>query len=277
MAKLSRVEKHRKEADYTTEDIGREISSDELRKFQDRLNKINSDNFEAPKETPSRAADYDPIHARRVEEPERKEEKPEEDFDDSVPDDSDFDLHFTDALKSEDDNELTNDYLSRYINEVKQYNIDQGNAASGNTQLNILKGLDASQQKKAPETPYPSNRKKETPAFERKNRAARTTKVQDMASDNNDNYEANTRSTHMNTDEFTRQLEMERTTNQKLLDQTTQMQARMDDVGENLNDVSNKMRHTNQILNIVLIVVIVALVIVFGILIYWIVLAGGSR
>lgn len=308
MAKLSRVEKHRKEADYTTEDIGREISSDELRKFQDRLNKINSDNFEAPKETPSRAADYDPIHARRVEEPERKEEKPEEDFDDSVPDDSDFDLHFTDALKPEDDNELTNDYLSRYINEVKQYNIDQGNAASGNTQLNILKGLDASQQQKAPETPYPSNRKKETPAFERKNRAARTTevpfinsrvtpsshrpaepvqddmsvddiasKVQDMASDNNDNYEANTRSTHMNTDEFTRQLEMERTTNQKLLDQTTQMQARMDDVGENLNDVSNKMRHTNQILNIVLIVVIVALVIVFGILIYWIVLAGGAR
>lgn len=309
MAKLSRVEKHKNQKNYTSDDdLGTNINNDELRAFQSRLNKIDSDNFAAPDENTGRASDYDPIHVRRVEEPAKEEQTEEED--DSIPDDSDFDLHFNEAIRPQDDNEMTNDYLSRYINEVKQYNIDQGNASSGNTSYNILKGLEQ-KNRKTPDKPYPDERssRTKTETSTQKQRQARTTevpfinsrvtpashrssdssesmsvddiasRVQSMADEEDEGYQqpAAEQTGHMNTDEFTRQLEMERTTNQKLLDQTTQMQARMDDVGENLNDVTNKMRHTNRILNIVLVVVIAALVIVFAILIYWIVLAGGTQ
>jgi hypothetical protein len=309
MAKLSRVEKHKNQKDYLNDDLGTNINNDELRQFQSRLNKIDANNFEAPDENTSKASDYDPLHARHTESIPVEEPKEEEEEDDSIPDDSDFNLHFNEAVNPQDDNELTNDYLSRYINEVKQYNIDQGNAASGDTQYNILRNLNQGREE-TPSTPYPSRRTHEEPeSTPARKKQARTTevpfinssvtpssrrsaesedemsvddiasRVQHMADDGSaaDQEPKKERTSHINTDEFTRQLEIERTTNQRLLDQTTQMQARMDDVGENLNDVSNKMRHTNQILNIVLVVVIVALLIVFGILIYWIVMAGGTQ
>jgi hypothetical protein len=53
------------------------------------------------------------------------------------------------------------------------------------------------------------------------------------------------------------------------------MRAQLDDYEDNLNEVSDKMRHTNKILNIVLVVLIIALAVILGIVIYWIVLARG--
>lgn len=67
----------------------------------------------------------------------------------------------------------------------------------------------------------------------------------------------------------------ERTARQQLLNETTQMRAQLDDYEDNLNEVSNRMQHTNKILNIVLIVLIIALAVILGIVIYWIVLAKG--
>ena len=69
--------------------------------------------------------------------------------------------------------------------------------------------------------------------------------------------------------------EAERTARQQLLNETTQMRAQLDDYEDNLNEVSDKMRHTNKILNIVLVVLILALAVILGIVIYWIVLARG--
>lgn len=310
MAKLSRVEKHKNQTDDVIEDVGQDIESDELLKFQDRLNQIDSDNFAAPKRRTGRAADYDPIHGRRAEALEETGEPKQED-DESIPDDDEFNMTFNNIAVNPEEEAPKNDYLNRYLNEVKQYNIDQGNAVSDNTSVNILKNITPKKTKEeAPATPYPSRRRHAgntssrarsstaevpfinanvTPSSYR--HADRETtedlsadkiasRVQNMASEPDDDFAEETETKRRpsgNTDEFTKQLEMERTTNQQLLDQTTQMQARMDDVGENLNDVTNRMRHTNQILNIVLVVVIVALVIVLGILIYWIVLSGGTK
>lgn len=67
----------------------------------------------------------------------------------------------------------------------------------------------------------------------------------------------------------------ERTARQQLLNETTQMRAQLDDYEDNLNEVSDRMQHTNKILNIVLIVLIIALAVILGIVIYWIVLAKG--
>ncbi|MCH3961174.1 MAG: hypothetical protein LKF53_02295 [Solobacterium sp.] len=86
--------------------------------------------------------------------------------------------------------------------------------------------------------------------------------VQDAAPTGNDAYDRN--------------FDAERTARQQLLNETTQMRAQLDDYEDNLNEVSDKMRHTNQILNIVLVVLIIALAVILGIVIYWIVLSRGA-
>lgn len=78
-----------------------------------------------------------------------------------------------------------------------------------------------------------------------------------------------------NTESYQKDLEAERTARQQLLNETTQMRAQLDDYEDNLNEVSDKMRHTNKILNIVLVILIIALAVILGIVIYWIVLSKG--
>jgi len=64
-------------------------------------------------------------------------------------------------------------------------------------------------------------------------------------------------------------------TNQRILNETTQMRAQLDDYEDDLNDVNDRMKHTNQILNIVLIILIVALSLVLAVVIYWVLLSKG--
>lgn len=73
-------------------------------------------------------------------------------------------------------------------------------------------------------------------------------------------------------DYFDRHSEAERDTRQQLLNETTQMRAQLDDYEDNLNEVSDKIRHTDRILNIILIVLIIALGIALAFVVYWIVL-----
>jgi hypothetical protein len=74
------------------------------------------------------------------------------------------------------------------------------------------------------------------------------------------------------TDTFNRMIEQDRKERQQLLNATTQIRAQIDGYEDDLNEVSDKMRHTNQILNLVLIVLIVALLIILAIVIYWIII-----
>jgi flagellar biosynthesis/type III secretory pathway M-ring protein FliF/YscJ len=53
------------------------------------------------------------------------------------------------------------------------------------------------------------------------------------------------------------------------------MRAQLDDYQDNLSEVSDKMRHTNQVLNIVLIVLIIALIVILAVVVYWVVLSKG--
>ena len=53
------------------------------------------------------------------------------------------------------------------------------------------------------------------------------------------------------------------------------MRAQLDSYEDNLNEVSDKMRHTNQILNIVLVVLIIALALILMFVIYFIMTTKG--
>ncbi len=300
MAKLSRTEKYREFRESLQNDVGQELDTRDLNHFQDRLNQIDPNNFEAPKSTNS-ANLHDPIHARRVEvtqEPVNNEPEPI-DNGDTI----DMSLHFDHSDPfAEQEPSFSNDYLDRYINEVKQYNIDQGNAVSENTQVNILNRMKLNNDT-APSSPYPDDRRSvgttEVP-FINSNVTPNNTRrdyshpqgqpaqrtVNDISREvqslvDTDGYdtipevpeEPATTTIHtssMSTSEFNKHLEMERTTRQQLLNETTQMRAQLDDYEDNLSDFSDKMRHTNQVLNIVLIILIIALVIILGMVIYWI-------
>lgn len=292
MARLTRTEKYKDLRESLAHDVGQEIESKELDRFQSRLNRLDAANFEAPKQSTSRAEDHDPIHARRSSYGNgRQEQENTQNLDFSLGQDRYQDLYQTDSF--------SNDYLDRYINEVKQYNIEQGNAVSENTSVNILNRLRQDQDSGKPSRPYRDEtsrssgyRRSETTEVpfagsaqpSRMSAKDIASEVQNLADDTEIPLESAEqqdtqmpKKSRMDTDEFSRHLEMERTTRQQLLNETTQMRAKLDDYEDNLSEVSDKMRHTNQILNIVLIVLIAALVIVLAVVIYWIVLSNGGR
>ncbi len=67
----------------------------------------------------------------------------------------------------------------------------------------------------------------------------------------------------------------ERNARQQLLNETSQMRAQLDDYEDNLSEVNDKMKRTNQTLNIILIVLIVALGAVLAVVLYWIISLKG--
>ena len=212
--------------------------------------------------------------------------------------------------ENENSSGFDNDFLDQYIREVKQYNIDQGNAVSENTQVNVLKNI----REKMPETPAPSKpyppkpkdndtadipfmnsrRRKYEDAFENTEKIPVTTSYKEEPSQNltkedimaevQNLVNGSRRQGYLSDDEPApaapaapaydkSSYEDDRTTRQQLLNETTQMRAQLDDYEDNLNEVNDKMRQTNRILNIVLIVLIIALIVILGIVIYWIVIS----
>ncbi len=314
MAKYSRTQKYEELRSRLQSDAETSVSTRDLSSYEKRLNRIDSSNFHAPEEPASPAADHDPIHARRRQEPvSQPAQKPAE-----TPSEPSFlnnNENYTHAFN--------NEYLNEYIREAKQYNVDQGNAYSQNTDLNILKSLNVNRNA-APSKPYPSEpaqqpfdaltpskfrdasepmkkqetsdipfQKKEDSDFEdylsddanpplsdtrtmtREDIAA---EVQNLIRNAQKNQPAAAPSTFRNDDRYenTRDhLEADRTARQQLLNETTQMRAQLDDYEDNLTEVSDKMKHTNRVLNIVLIVLIVALVVVLGVVIYWVLMSRG--
>ena len=152
MAKISRTEKYKDLRDSLAHDVGQEIESRELYHFQKRLNQLDSTNFEAPRVTP--AADHDPIHARRTHLSRSQNVENTENLNFNLDNDNQYqDLYQTESFH--------NDYLDRYINEVKKYNIEQGNAVSEYTSVNVLDGLrkDNKEKTSRPVRPYPEERR----------------------------------------------------------------------------------------------------------------------
>ena len=90
--------------------------------------------------------------------------------------------------------------------------------------------------------------------------------------------EAQTSQTTNNDDAFAmfpRKTENYESTNQRLLNETTQMRVQLDNYEANLTDVNEKMQYTNHVLNIVVVVLILLLVILLLLAVYGIVMNSG--
>lgn len=311
MAKYSRTEKYKDLRDSLQNDVGSsDLDTDDLVSFQNRLNRIDPQNFEAPRNI-GLARNNEANHVHRVEpvveEDNSKFEKTAE-----------MDFSFTNtSYQNESSNGLDaepNDYLDRYINEVKQYNISRGNATSEDTQVNILNRIHPS----STHTPFPEERRTpkyedtvELPTYKNEDTASQLfgddeddeiaynipRNISEQVKSLVDEVEANSKPVEkdvelppmakstkveeapapvLDTSEFDKHFEMEKTARQQLLNETSQMRAQLDDYEDDLSEVNSKMNRTNKILNIVLIVLIVALVIVLGIIIYMLFFAGGN-
>ncbi len=158
MAKYSRVSKYEDLRNRLQNDTDTKIESKDLSRFEKKLNEINSNNFEAPQNTYEDEG-YDPIHARRKqyldnsndivtprtsEEPKAEQIKP---------------------IQHESTSSYNNDYLNDYIREVKKYNMEQGNAYSTNTDLNVLHSIKKDEPPVVPNKPYVEEKKYDSNPF----------------------------------------------------------------------------------------------------------------
>lgn len=353
MTKYSRKQKYEELRSRLQNDSESEIKSKELSGYEKRLNRINSDNFEEPDDY--QAQDHDPIHARRRQYLDHAEESSNASAAEQVQPQAKPVMDSPSLRENENFTSAYDDsYLNDYINEVKQYNIDQGNAFSTNTDLNILKSLRGERPTPAAKKPFPNevdaarqvkqaaepeapklntipkraarNMPENAPVLGSKPQGApdstidipfvkndaigsvpsdfvdtaagsydeptQTMTKEDIAAEvqnlirsqdpaQQGTVPAATASAapaaadtgfHTPLDEH---LEAERATRQQLLNETTQMRAQLDDYEDNLNDVSEKMQHTNKVLNFVLIVLIIAMLVVLAVVVYWILSSKG--
>lgn len=300
MAQLSRYEKYRDLRARMQSDTGSTgYESQDLADFASRLNQIDADNFAAP--DPFSGDSFSAAHARNTSEASSSKPLRRTQSSRLNP------MNEKPAYSFPEEDTFGQDYLDQYIREVKKYNIEQGNAASENTQMNILSSL-TRKQETVPTGPY---RRQSEPTqsedtadipFVRKQKDVDTEKIPDstqdayqgqamtredimaevqnlvngsgkpayqIPEDNTPDYRQD-RKQGMSEDTFNRHLEAERNTRQQLLNETAQMRAQLDDYEDNLSEVTNKMRQTNRILNIVLVVLIIALAVILGVVIYWI-------
>lgn len=318
MPKYSRTQKYEDLRARMQSDAETDVKSRDLDTFEKRLNQINSRNFAAPAKEPEE--EKDPLHARRrsvySQESGKTPVQP-------VKEVKEPGFNVPDFGKNENyTSAFNNEYLDEYIKEVKQYNKDNGNAYSLNTDLNVLKGLKEGTQE-IPSKPYPDERSPKPEVIEKtrqyqapsdraassdvpengrkianvndfldslddgKSSAKPQTSVDtgtmtrdDIAAEvqnliNSQNASGSTGEVKANTGGYRRSNYDDKTAREQLLNETTQMRAQLDDYEENLTDFNEKMRHTNKVLNTVLIVLIVALLVILLFVIFWILQTRG--
>ena len=299
MTTLSRKEKYKELREQLAHDssAGESISTPELKGFNDRLVKIDQNNFQKMEEVnPVQKAKHEAMN------------KPLEQIAAEIEEQAEKQPLFTleDYSRNENDSNVgDNDYLNEYIREVKQYNMEQGNAVSEETSLNILQQINEIQkpQKQEPVSrPYARQTKKRNDTadipfmspFRSDDDSENTEKIFEDDAVNAESEEPKSREDIMAEvqslvngkppvqrsitvdDDLYSSIEDDRTTRQRLLNETTQMRAQLDGYEDNLSEVNDKMRYTNRILNLVLVVLIIALVVMLFILIYWVVLSRGA-
>ena len=278
MPKYSRTKKYEELRNKLQSDNEANISSKELSEYANRLNKIDANNF-ASMNTNVDNINHDPIHRRK-----------EVNFDSG-----------NDIINNQENtknNDFNNEYLDEYIDEVKQYMMDKGLMVSDNTQQNILRELKGERPKKKVEIENNINEDKttqqdtmEVPSFanqtlpsefndisiedikKRDNITSEMRKVVNSQPkydffDDSDSYDT--------ISNLESSLAQEKTAREKLVNETTQMRAQLDEYEDNLTDVNDKMQHTNRILNFVLVVLIFALVIVLAVILYMVLLNKGT-
>ena len=310
MATLSRTKKYQDLRNRLQHDTNADaLSTNDLSRFQKRLNEIDSQNFSYTENASSDS--HNAEHARNLNTQQQTQQLLRR-----HKQTQDKDPFANVSFSANENNDVTfdNDYLDQYIREVKQYNIDQGNAASENTSLNILKQIERNNSA-TPKKPYPSSNshtadipflssqssssnrysqdvkqssssQEDTQPTQAMSKEDIMQEVQNLVNGTSSSYTQpqpeepsspfvndyeSKNDSFMSTDTFNRRLEADRTTRQQLLNETAQMRAQLDDYEDNLSEVSDKMRQTNRILNIVLVILIIALAMIVGVVIYWII------
>ncbi len=157
MTEFSRTKKYQDLRDRLQNDTGSEVlGSNELSVFDNKLKQIDSSIYDKPIHVQNHesTASHARIEPMPEPQPVLRRSQPK-----NVSPAFDADI-FSDN-ENTTSNTFDNDYLDQYIREVKQYNIDQGNAETENTQVNILRQLQRNQtpQPKAPTRPYPKEEK----------------------------------------------------------------------------------------------------------------------
>ena len=152
MAKYSRVSKYEDLRNRLQNDTDTSIESKDLSKFEQKLNDISSTHFEAPKEQTYDSENYDPIHARRRQYLDNTTTSV------NTATNTNTQVETKPTFTRETDNvnytPFNNDYINDYIREVKQYNLEQGNAYSTNTDLNVLHSINKDKTPPVPSKPY---------------------------------------------------------------------------------------------------------------------------
>ena len=302
MASLSRREKYKELRDQLQHDssAGENLNTPELSRFSKKLNGIDPDNFEAPQQI---GGTHDAAHA--------KVQASLEEIATQIEEQAAREPVFSyDNYKNENDTDVeSNEIMDEVIREVKKYNIENGNAVSQNTSMNIMREIKGpARSEEAPKpvsTPYPNERKRsdtadipfmspfknydddentekigipdeeEEPAAEPSQTMSREDIMAEVQNLVNGKPLKQQPRKSVN-EQLYSELEDDRTTRQRLLNETTQMRAQLDGYEDNLSEVNDKMRYTNRILNLVLVVLIIALVVILFILIYWVVLSRGA-
>lgn len=88
-----------------------------------------------------------------------------------------------------------------------------------------------------------------------------------------DNQESNTKIKSMKTD--AEEAAREEKLHQKLVEETQQLRVQLNEYEDDLNDLSEGVEKTNKLLNVILGFLILALLVIIGIIVYWIMQAGG--
>ncbi|MDI9517786.1 MAG: hypothetical protein WBH68_02985 [Erysipelotrichaceae bacterium] len=258
MTKFSRVAKYEELRNRLNNDVDNEIKSKELSEFANRLNKIK------PMEQ-SIHMDHDPIFDKREQ----------------------YLSNTTNIPISAQTRAFDNEYLDEYINEVKQYNRDQGLLVSDDTGRNILNELYGD---KIPVINKPFQPQKETPTTDIPFQS--TPSINPYSNLSDEDLER-TRSdiasevkNLINSDTFynpikdipeevkQKEYDFDKTQN-KLIEETDKIKLQLDEYEDNLDDFEGKIQSTNRILNFILVLLIFALIIVLGFVVYWILLNKG--
>ncbi len=75
--------------------------------------------------------------------------------------------------------------------------------------------------------------------------------------------------------ELQAEVEREQKLHQKLVEETQQLRVQLNEYEDDLNDLSEGVEKTNKMLNVILGCLILALLVIIGIIIYWVIQAGG--
>ena len=275
MEKLSRVKKYEQLREEIMNDAESQLSSSDLSEFAERLNRIDADHFEKME---VKKEQYDPVHLRResyFDTPVIKEEE-----------------RITDQTSTES---FSNEYLDEYINEVKLYNQRKGYSSEVDTMANIFSEIKKEKTKKKSElkfiegidviqtvpsfedTTHIPNFAYSEEASEISQEVRNLVSTEDLSSDPFDLrlQDLAVKEAEGEGKDVYVELEKEKQMREKLMSETVQIRAQLSDYDKELNDVNNSVLHANKVLNVVLIILIFAMLIIIGVIGYWILLDKG--